>query len=127
MDVGGHDGPRHGIDGAVRATCRGYAPRPTGRGGRRARDLRPTATPVHAAADGEPADVAPARHVRIGVRMSAGMPLVELRHVSRAFGGSGMFSRQRVVALKDFSLAVDADEPRITAVVGESGSGKTTM
>jgi peptide/nickel transport system ATP-binding protein len=53
--------------------------------------------------------------------------LLELRHVSRAFGGSGFFSQSAVIALKDFSLTVDADAPSITAIVGESGSGKTTM
>jgi peptide/nickel transport system ATP-binding protein len=53
--------------------------------------------------------------------------LLELRHVSRAFGGNGFFSQSAVVALKDFSLTIDADVPSITAIVGESGSGKTTM
>jgi len=53
--------------------------------------------------------------------------LLELRHVSRTFGGGGFFSQRRVVALKDFSLTVDSDVATITAIVGESGSGKTTM
>lgn len=53
-------------------------------------------------------------------------PLVELRRVTKAFGG-GPFAQQQVVALKDFSLTIDAATPSITAVVGESGSGKTTM
>ena len=38
-----------------------------------------------------------------------------------------MFNRREVAALKDFSLAIDADRPSIISVVGESGSGKTTM
>jgi peptide/nickel transport system ATP-binding protein len=38
-----------------------------------------------------------------------------------------MFNRRVVAALKDFSLAIDADRPSIISVVGESGSGKTTM
>jgi peptide/nickel transport system ATP-binding protein len=53
--------------------------------------------------------------------------LLELRHVSREFGGSGFFRQRPVVALADFSLAIEADAPSITAIVGESGSGKTTM
>ena len=59
--------------------------------------------------------------------MSAGVPLLELRNVSRVFGGGGLFSQRQVVALKDFSFSLDADAPTITAIVGESGSGKTTM
>jgi ABC-type oligopeptide transport system ATPase subunit len=61
--------------------------------------------------------------------MSAGtgVPLLELRNVSRVFGGGGLFSQRQVVALKDFSFSLDADTPTITAIVGESGSGKTTM
>ena len=31
------------------------------------------------------------------------------------------------MALEDFSLAVDSEQPSIIAVVGESGSGKTTL
>ena len=53
--------------------------------------------------------------------------LLELRHVSRTFGGGGIFHQRPVIALKDFSLTIDADVPSITAIVGESGSGKTTM
>lgn len=54
-------------------------------------------------------------------------PLLELRNVSRIFGGGGMLSQRQVVALQDFSLIIDDREPSIVAVVGESGSGKTTM
>lgn len=53
-------------------------------------------------------------------------PIVELRSVSKVFGG-GVFGQHDTVALRDFSLAIAADEPTIIAVVGESGSGKTTM
>jgi peptide/nickel transport system ATP-binding protein len=53
-------------------------------------------------------------------------PLMELRAVTRSFGG-GPFSRRRVDALRDFSLSVEQGQPTVTAVVGESGSGKTTM
>ena len=51
--------------------------------------------------------------------------LVELRNTSKTFG-TGWFSR-KTVALRDFSMSVDEDEPTITALVGESGSGKTTI
>ena len=51
--------------------------------------------------------------------------LLEARHVTKTFGGG--LGRERTVALEDFSLAIDADAPSITAIVGESGSGKTTL
>jgi ABC-type oligopeptide transport system ATPase subunit len=54
-------------------------------------------------------------------------PVLELRSASRTFASGGPFKRRQVVALQDFSLAVTADAPSITAIVGESGSGKTTM
>ena len=54
-------------------------------------------------------------------------PLLEARHVTKVFGG-GMFHKGKVtVALSEFSLAIDAEPPSITAIVGESGSGKTTL
>jgi ABC-type oligopeptide transport system ATPase subunit len=54
-------------------------------------------------------------------------PLLELRNVTKSFGGGGFRRHHEVVALKDFSLAIDGETPGITAVVGESGSGKSTM
>lgn len=53
-------------------------------------------------------------------------PLLELRDVSKEFGG-GLFGQKPVAALRDFSLAIVDQQPTIIAVVGESGSGKTTM
>jgi ABC-type oligopeptide transport system ATPase subunit len=53
-------------------------------------------------------------------------PLLELRNVTKEFGG-GLFSQRKVVALQNFSFAIEAAPATITAVVGESGSGKTTM
>jgi peptide/nickel transport system ATP-binding protein len=53
-------------------------------------------------------------------------PLLELRNVSKAYGG-GLFGQKPVAALRDFSLAIIDKQPTIIAVVGESGSGKTTM
>ncbi len=54
------------------------------------------------------------------------VPLLEARNVTKAFGG-GLFSRQRTVALDNFSLSIRGEPPSITAMVGESGSGKTTL
>ncbi len=56
----------------------------------------------------------------------AASPLLELRNVTKAFGG-GFLQQHQSVALQDFSLVIEGDQPTITAVVGESGSGKTTM
>ncbi len=54
--------------------------------------------------------------------------LLEARHVTKLFGaGGGFFSREKTVALEDFSLAISGDPPSITAIAGESGSGKTTL
>jgi len=53
--------------------------------------------------------------------------LLELRNVSKVFGGGGFFRQREVVALHDFSLSIDGELPSITAIVGESGSGKSTM
>ena len=54
-------------------------------------------------------------------------PLLELRNVSKIFGG-GMFNRQNVtVAVDDITLTISEDNPSITSIAGESGSGKSTM
>ncbi|MBA2276442.1 MAG: ATP-binding cassette domain-containing protein, partial [Chloroflexia bacterium] len=63
---------------------------------------------------------------RPGDNGQAHEPLLELRDVTKVFGG-GRFGQREVVALNEFSLALDAEHPVIVAVVGESGSGKTTM
>jgi oligopeptide/dipeptide ABC transporter ATP-binding protein len=52
--------------------------------------------------------------------------LLRAQRVTKVFGG-GLLKRNRVVALRDFSMTIDPDTPSITAVVGESGSGKSTM
>jgi peptide/nickel transport system ATP-binding protein len=54
-------------------------------------------------------------------------PLIELRNVTKEFGGGGMFSKRKVVALDNFSYSIESEPATITAVVGESGSGKSTM
>ncbi len=53
-------------------------------------------------------------------------PILELRNVSKVFGG-GLFSRNRTVAVDDVTLSIASDVPAMTAVAGESGSGKTTL
>jgi len=53
--------------------------------------------------------------------------LLELRNVSKVFGSGGFFQQRKVTALKDFSIAIDGEQPTIVAIVGESGSGKSTM
>ncbi len=49
--------------------------------------------------------------------------IIELRNITKVFGGG----RSRMVAVDDFSLAIDAESAPIKALVGESGSGKTTI
>ena len=53
--------------------------------------------------------------------------LLEIKNVSKHFGG-GFLSRKPInVAIDDISLSIDAENPTITAIAGESGSGKTTL
>ena len=52
--------------------------------------------------------------------------LLEMRKVSKVYQ-RGLLSGNATVALKEFSLTLDEDEPTILAVAGESGSGKTTL
>ncbi len=53
-------------------------------------------------------------------------PLIELRDVTKVYGG-GIMSKNANVALNQLSLTLQGDQPQIIAVVGESGSGKTTL
>ena len=53
-------------------------------------------------------------------------PLIELRDVTKVYGGS-ITSKNANIALRDISLKIIGDTPQIIAVVGESGSGKTTL
>lgn len=55
-------------------------------------------------------------------------PLLELRAVTKVYGGGGLIrKREPVVALDDVSFTIADDRPTITAIAGESGSGKTTL
>ncbi|MBI3959713.1 MAG: ABC transporter ATP-binding protein [Chloroflexi bacterium] len=53
-------------------------------------------------------------------------PILELRNVSKIFGG-GLFSSNRTVAVEDVTFSIPSDNPTMIAVAGESGSGKTTL
>jgi peptide/nickel transport system ATP-binding protein len=53
-------------------------------------------------------------------------PTLEVRRVGKTFT-KGLLGKEQLIALADFSLAFQDDQPRITTVAGESGSGKTTL
>ena len=53
-------------------------------------------------------------------------PLLDVRNVTKVYGGGLLGKAASTVALADFSLRLFDDEPRIVALAGESGSGKTT-
>lgn len=53
--------------------------------------------------------------------------LLEVRNVSKVFGGGFLNRNKPLVALDNLSLAIEEAPPTITAIVGESGSGKTTF
>jgi len=53
--------------------------------------------------------------------------LLELTHVSKAYGRSGLFARRRVPAVRDVSFRIDAEPASIFTIIGESGSGKSTL
>ena len=53
-------------------------------------------------------------------------PILEARNVSKIFA-SGTINKSETIALENFSLRIEADNPSIMAIVGESGSGKTTL
>ncbi len=62
------------------------------------------------------------------IELEAGPPLLEMRHVRKVFRGGGMWGKSKeTVAVNDFSLSLNTDEPSFTAIAGESGSGKTTL
>jgi oligopeptide/dipeptide ABC transporter ATP-binding protein len=54
-------------------------------------------------------------------------PLLELRAVSKVYGGGFLKKRESVVALDAVSFTLEDERPTITAIAGESGSGKTTL
>ena len=53
-------------------------------------------------------------------------PLLRADRVTKVYGGGMLDQHGSVTALKDFSLELRSDEPKIVALAGQSGSGKTT-
>jgi len=54
-------------------------------------------------------------------------PLIDIRNVTKIYGG-GLFSSSPVtVALQDFNLTIENEPATITTIAGESGSGKSTL
>lgn len=83
--------------------------------------IPPEVDPPHEAVI--PHEVATSREVIIPQEPSLGMPLLELRQVSKVFGGQD--GRADVTALRGLNLTLHAGE--FLAVVGASGSGKSTL
>ena len=54
-------------------------------------------------------------------------PLMEIRNVTKIYGGGLFQSGSQVIALQDFNLTIDKEPAMITTIAGESGSGKTTL
>jgi oligopeptide/dipeptide ABC transporter ATP-binding protein len=54
------------------------------------------------------------------------MQLLEAQSVTKVFG-SGVLSKDRLVAVDEVSLVISEEKPSIIAIAGESGSGKTTL
>ncbi|MDB5059006.1 MAG: putative transporter ATP-binding protein [Chloroflexi bacterium] len=58
--------------------------------------------------------------------MSTQPALLDMRSVTKMFGGGGLRRTRGTLAVDEFSLSLPPDEPSIVAIAGESGSGKTT-
>ncbi|HWX46561.1 MAG TPA: ABC transporter ATP-binding protein [Roseomonas sp.] len=53
------------------------------------------------------------------------LPLLELRGVSKRYGGGWL--RQSTRAVHDVSFTLETGRPEVFAIIGESGSGKSTL
>jgi oligopeptide/dipeptide ABC transporter ATP-binding protein len=53
--------------------------------------------------------------------------VLELRNVTKTYGGGFLNQRAVVTAVDGFSFTLSDTQPAITAIAGESGSGKTTL
>ena len=54
-------------------------------------------------------------------------PLLDIRNVTKIYGGGFMQGGNTVVALQNFSLSIPESPARIITIAGESGSGKSTL
>jgi peptide/nickel transport system ATP-binding protein len=54
-------------------------------------------------------------------------PILEVRKVTKVYGGGFLNRGGETVALRDFDLVIPAEPATITTIAGESGSGKTTL
>lgn len=54
-------------------------------------------------------------------------PLIELKNVTKIYGGGFLNKENQTVAVNKASFTIEEDNPRIVTIAGESGSGKTTM
>ena len=55
------------------------------------------------------------------------LPLLEISHATKVYGGGLLQGGDRIVALRDLSLKIAERPATITTIAGESGSGKTTL
>jgi peptide/nickel transport system ATP-binding protein len=53
--------------------------------------------------------------------------LLQIKNVSKAFHIGGMLSKNKIVAVDDVNIDIDAGKPVILSIVGESGCGKSTL
>jgi len=53
--------------------------------------------------------------------------LLQVRNVTKTFGGSFLAKGDVTVAVDDVTFSIEDDKPTMTAIAGESGSGKTTL
>ena len=54
-------------------------------------------------------------------------PILSIQQATKVYGGGFLSSSDPLVALDQFSLAIDENQPKIVTIAGESGSGKTTL
>lgn len=54
-------------------------------------------------------------------------PLLEIRDLTKIYGGGFLQSSPQTIALQDFNLTIAERPATITTIAGESGSGKTTL
>ncbi len=59
--------------------------------------------------------------------MTTSAPLLELKNVTKVFGGGFLRRGPVTVALQDFNLTLYERPAKIVTIAGESGSGKTTL